>query len=257
MNKLSVVLLAVVMVCGLSGYAIAQSAGGAAAVKTCAKKSGGALRVARKCKSNERRVLLAKPTTSASGPQGPAGLTGAPGHEGATGPQGPAGTNGTSGTNGTNGTSGTNGTNGTDGTTTGETFFATAGAGSNFGTGPCVTTPSGGPSITFDAPTGAYVQVTASVSMQRTGGTSNAVCLNVDGATVSSTGLASTSLGVETRYLSRNDTGGVTDRFVAEPLVFPVSAGSHTISLRYTSTGGAAQFTSRNLYVTVLHPTTG
>ena len=248
MSKLAVVLLAAVTVCGLSGYAIAQSAGSAAPVKTCAKKKGGALRVAGKCKANERRVLLAKPTNSASGPQGPAGATGAPGHEGATGPQGPAGTNGT---NGTNGTSGTNGT------TTGETFFAAAGAGSNFGTGPCVTTPSGGPSITFDAPTGAYVQVTGSVSMQRTGVTSNAVCLNVDGANVSSTGLVSTSLGVETRYLSRNDTGGVTDRFVAEPLVFPVSAGSHTISLRYTSTGGPAQFTNRNLYVTVLHPTTG
>jgi hypothetical protein len=239
------------MVCGLSGYAIAQSAGSAAPVKTCAKKSGGALRVARKCKASERRVLLAKPTTSASGPQGSAGVTGAPGHDGATGPQGPAGTNGTNGTNGTDGTSGTNGT------TTGETFFATAGAGSNFGTGPCVTTPSGGPSITFDAPTGAYVQVGASVSMQRSGGSSNAVCLYVDGANVSSTGLVSTSLAVETRYLNRNDTGGVTDRFVAEPLVFPVSAGSHTISLRYTSNGGAAQFTNRNLYVTVLHPTTG
>jgi hypothetical protein len=149
MSRLAVVLAAAVMVCGLSGYAIAQSAGSGAAVKTCAKKSGGALRVARKCKANERRVLLAKPTTSASGPQGSAGVTGAPGHDGATGPQGPAGTNGTNGTNGTDGTSGTNGT------TTGETFFATAGAGSNFGTGPCVTTPSGGPSITFDAPTGA------------------------------------------------------------------------------------------------------
>lgn len=254
MNKVVVVLAAAVIVCGLSGYAIAQSAGSAAPVKTCAKKKGGALRVARKCKANERRVLLAKPTTLASGPQGPAGVTGAPGQEGATGPQGPAGTNGT---NGTNGTDGTNGTSGTNGTTTGETFFATAGAGSNFGTGPCVATPLGGPSVTFDAPSGAYVQVTASVTMQRTGGTSNAVCLNVDGANVSSTGLVSTSFAVDTRYLSRNDTGGVTDRFVAEPLVFPVSAGSHTISLRYTSTGGGAQFTNRNLYVTVLHPTTG
>jgi hypothetical protein len=93
--------------------------------------------------------------------------------------------------------------------------------------------------------------------MQRSGGSSNGVCLYVDGANVSSTGLVSTSLAVETRYLNRNDTGGVTDRFVAEPLVFPVSAGSHTISLRYTSNGGAAQFTNRNLYVTVLHPTTG
>jgi hypothetical protein len=192
-------------------------------------------------------VLLARPSATVTGPQGPVGATGAPGHDGAAGPQGPPGTSGTNGNPGTNGT---------NGATTGQTFFATAGAGTNFGT-PCDTAPSGGPSITFTAPAGSYVQVTASVGMQRTGGASNGVCLNVDGTNVSSTGLVSTTLGVETRYLSRNDTSGVTDRFVAEPLVFPVSAGSHTISLRYTSNGGASQFTNRNLYVTLLHPTTG
>jgi hypothetical protein len=161
------------------------------------------------------------------GPTGPAGAAGA---AGAAGPAGAAGHDGTAGTNGAPGT---------NGTTTGETLYAeTLGLGTNFGT--VCGTPSG-PSITFTAPTAAYVQVMAQADMQRSGSASNAVCLKVDGDPATPI-MSSTSLSYETVS-------------PANPIVLPVSAGSHTISLQYTSSGSSSNFKNRRLWVTVFHPT--
>jgi hypothetical protein len=235
-SRLTGVLALALLVCGVSGYAIAQSGQATKPMKGCASKKGGALRLAKKCRKGERRVTWAK--------RGPAGRTGS---------QGPAGSVGSPGPAGPAGAAGAPGAPGANGTSTGETFFETAGAGTNFGTGPCTTTPFGGPSITFTAPAGSYVQIMASVSMQRTGGASNAVCLRVDGAdTVIS---QSSSLAVETRYLVQGDPAGTTDPLSSRPIVFPVSAGSHTVSLRYSSAGGSSQFSNRNLWITLFHPT--
>jgi hypothetical protein len=232
MSKLSAIVAAAVLICGLSGYAIAQS--GTATpktVKACAKKKGGALRLGKKCRKGERRVTWAV--------KGPSGLAG---------PGGPAGANGAPGT------AGSAGANGTSGTSTGETFFASAGAGGNFGGGgPCDPLPSGGPSITFTAPAGSYAQVMASVTAQRTGGSANTACVRVDGSDVQFS--ASNSLVPETRHLQQGSAAGVTDPLAARPLTVPLSAGSHTISMRYGSSLGASTFSNRNLYVTVFHPT--
>jgi hypothetical protein len=234
MPKHAAVLATALLLCGLCGYAIAQSTTSATTktLKACAKKKGGALRLASKCKKSERRV-----TWSAKGPQGTAGA------RGAVGPAGAAGANGSNGTNGTNGA---------NGNATGETYFSSAGAGSNFGGGgTCDATPSG-PSITFTATSGFYVQVMASATSQRSGSTSNTVCVRVDGTDVQFS--SSVSLVAETRYLQQGSAAGVTDPLTARPLTFPVGSGSHTISLRYGSAGGTSQFTNRNLYVTVFHP---
>ena len=231
---MSLVVAVVLLVCGLSGYAIAQSGSPTTKkVRACAKKKGGALRLSgKKCRRGERRV-----TWAARGPQGPAGapgLAGAPGAPGA------------------NGSNGTDGADGTDGSSAGETFSASALFGANFGTGPCVATPSG-PSVTVDVPSGSYVQVMASVAMQRAGGTANSACIRVDGDDIPFA--SSTSLAVETRYLQSGTAAGVTSKYAARPLTFPLAAGSHTISMRYGSVGGTSNFDDRNLYVTVLHPT--
>jgi hypothetical protein len=225
---------AVLLLCGASGYAIAQSGSAAPkTIKACAKKSG-ALRLAKKCRKGERRVTWAV--------KGPAGLTG------------PAGAAGPAGQNGAQGASGTSGANGTSGTSTGETFFASAGFGANFGGGgTCDATPFGGPSITVTVPSGSYAQVMASVTVQRAGSTSNTACVHVDSSDVQFS--TSVSLGAETRYLQRGSAAGTTDPLAAQPLTFPLSAGPHTISLRYGSAGGTSNFSNRNLYVTVFHPT--
>ncbi|MCW2989775.1 MAG: hypothetical protein JWM73_369, partial [Solirubrobacterales bacterium] len=163
---------------------------------------------------------------------GPAGQDGAPGAIGATGPAGATGAAGTPGTNGTNGT------NGTDGASTGETLYAESlGAGSNFGTS--CGAPSG-PSITFTAVTGTYVQMMAQADLQRSTASADAVCLIVDGSSAG-TILSSTSLAYETKAM-------------ADTIVLPLAAGSHTISLAYTGTGGTANFRNRRLWVTVFHP---
>jgi hypothetical protein len=237
MSKLVVLLGSMVFVCAIAGYAIAGSMSATPKkIQACSKKKGGALRIAKKCRKGERRLTWS--------------VTGQQGSRGAAGPQGQSGANGT---NGTSGTSGTNGTNGTNGNSTGETYFSSAGAGSNFGGGgTCDATPSG-PSITFSAPSGSYAQVMASTTSQRTGGTSNTVCVRVDGTDVQFS--SSNSLAADTRYLQQGSAAGVTDPLTARPLTFPVSAGSHTISLRYGSAGGTSQFSNRNLYVTVFHPT--
>jgi hypothetical protein len=232
MSKLPVALAAVLLITGFSGYAIAQSGSPTPKkIKACAKKKGGALRLSgKKCRRGERRVTWA-----------------------ARGPQGLAGASGQAGAPGTPGANGTNGTNGTDGTSTGETFFASQGFGSNFGFTPCDGTPAG-PSVTVDVPSGSYVQVLASATMQRSGGaTSNTACIRVDGDDTQFA--ASTSLSAETRYLQSGTPGGVTSKYAARPLTFPLDAGSHTISMRYGSVGGTSNFTNRNLYVTVFHPT--
>jgi hypothetical protein len=226
-----VVVATVLLVCGLSGFAIAQSGSPTPKkVKACAKKKGGALRLSKKkCRRGERRVTWA-----------------------AKGPQGPAGVPGQAGTPGSNGTNGTDGAGGTDGTSTGETFFATQGFGSNFGFAGCDSTPVG-PSITVDVPSGSYVQVMASATMQRAGSSSNTACIRVDGDDTQFA--ASTSLSAETRYLQSGSTAGVTSKYAARPLTFPLDAGSHTISMRYGSVGGTSSFNNRNLHVTVFHPT--
>ena len=228
-SKLAGVVALALLVCGVSGYAVAQSGGASKPIRACVKKQGGALRLAKKCQRSERPVTWAK--------RGLAGVAGLQGPAGAVGSAGPAGQNGAAGA---------------DGTTTGQTFFQSAGAGTNFGIGPCAATPAG-PSISFDAPAGSYVQVMAAVGMQRTGGTSNVVCLNVDG--VDTTIMSSTSLGVETRYLQQSAPAGTVDPFSSRPIVFPVSTGPHTVSLRYSSAGGASQFSNRSLWVTLFQPT--
>jgi hypothetical protein len=234
MMRLTVVAAAVLLLCGASGYAIAQSGSAAPkTIKACAKKSG-ALRLAKKCRKGERRVTWAV--------KGPAGLTG------------PAGAAGPAGQDGAQGASGTSGANGTSGTSTGETFFASAGFGANFGGGgTCDATPFGGPSITVTVPSGSYAQVMASVTVQRAGSTSNTACVHVDSSDVQFS--SSVSLGAETRYLQRGSAAGTTDPLAAQPLTFPLSTGAHTISLRYGSAGGTSNFSNRNLYVTVFHPT--
>jgi hypothetical protein len=238
MSKLSAVVAVALLLCGLSGYAIAQSGSATPkTVKACAKKKGGALRLGKKCRKGERRVTWAV--------KGPSGLTGS---------GGPAGAPGAAGADGAQGIAGSNGANGTSGTSTGETFFASAGAGGNFGGGgACDALPSGGPSITFTAPAGSYAQVMASVTAQRTGGTANTACVRVDSTDVQFS--ASSSVVPETRHLQQGSAAGTTDPLAARPLTLPLSAGSHTISMRYGSSLGASTFSNRNLYVTVFHPT--
>ena len=143
---------------------------------------------------------------------------------------------------------------GTNGTSTGETFFDAAGFGANFGGGGnCDASPFGGPSITVDVSAGSYAQVMASVTVQRASAASNTACVRVDNSDVQFS--FSNSLAAETRYLQQGSTFGTTDPLNGRPLTVPLSDGSHTISLRYGSVGGTSNFSNRNLYVTVFHPT--
>ncbi len=142
MHKLATVVAAAVLVTGISGYAFAASAQAPKQIRACAKKNGGALRLASKCRKNERRVTwsqtaTAVPDTTAfrllwrsreprrrgSGrprpAHGPADAAGdgrpRPGHRagGAAGAQARRARR----------------RDGTNGTSTGETLFASAGAG--------------------------------------------------------------------------------------------------------------------------------
>jgi Collagen triple helix repeat (20 copies) len=81
------------------GWAFAATTTSGGVIHACVSKHGGALRLAPRCKSNERAISW-----------------NAQGIPGTNGTNGINGRNGTSGTNGTNGTSGTNGTNGAPGT---------------------------------------------------------------------------------------------------------------------------------------------
>ena len=237
LSKLSVVVVAGLLLAGVSGLAIAQSGSAAPKkIKACAKKKGGALRLGKKCRKRERRV-----TWAVRGPRGLTGLRGKAGIVGKDGAQGPPGTNGSNGANGTNGTS------------TGETFFDSADFGANFGVGGvCTAVPGGGPSITVTVPSGSYAQVMASVRVQRAGAASNTACVRVDNTDVQFS--SSASLAAETRYLQQGSALGTTDPLAAQPLTFPLSPGSHTISMRYGSLGGTSNFSDRDLYVTVFHP---
>lgn len=83
----------------LAGGAYAATSGGSQ-VDACAAKRGGDLRVAKKCKPDERRVSWAKAgtpgpagargETGAQGPAGPAGESGLRGEPGAKGDRGPS-----------------------------------------------------------------------------------------------------------------------------------------------------------------------
>jgi hypothetical protein len=237
LSKLSVVVVAGLLLAGVSGLAIAQSGSAAPKkVKACAKKKGGALRLGKKCRKRERRVTWAvRGPTGLPGPRGEAGIVG---KDGAPGPPG---------------TNGSNGTNGTNGTSTGETFFDSADFGANFGVGgACTAVPGGGPSITVTVPSGSYAEVMASVRVQRAGAASNTACVRVDNTDVQFS--TSVSLAAETRYLQEGSALGTTDPLAAQPLTFLLSQGSHTISMRYGSSGGTSNFSERDLYVTVFHP---
>ncbi len=86
MNRISyanvVSTLALLLAVGGGSYAIAASSN--APLHACAKKHGGALRLASKCAHNERAVKLAQ-----VGPAGPTGPAGASGSSGVTGKEGP------------------------------------------------------------------------------------------------------------------------------------------------------------------------
>jgi hypothetical protein len=93
--------LAVAAACLLAigaGWAIAASTTSSATIRACASKSTGALRLAGKCKSSERRVSWN--TVGPRGPrgtQGVQGLQGLQGTQGVQGPQGPSGSQGLQG----------------------------------------------------------------------------------------------------------------------------------------------------------------
>jgi hypothetical protein len=76
------------------GLAIAATSGGPA-ISACASKKTGALRLARKCRHNER--TLSWNQTGPPGPQGKRGPTGSKGATGAKGAQGPPGAQGAPG----------------------------------------------------------------------------------------------------------------------------------------------------------------
>lgn len=116
----------------------------------------------------------------------------------------------------------------------------------------CTAVPGGGPSITVNVPSGSYAQVMASVRVQRAGAASNTACVRVDNTDVQFS--TSVSLAAETRYLQQGSALGTTDPLAAQPLTFPLSQGSHTISMRYGSSGGTSNFSERDLHVTVFHP---
>ena len=88
LSKLSVVVVAGLLLAGVSGLAIAQSGGAAPKkIKACAKKKGGALRLGKKCRKGERRV-----TWAVKGPRGLTGLRGEAGmRHGGTGNMGHGG----------------------------------------------------------------------------------------------------------------------------------------------------------------------
>jgi hypothetical protein len=78
-----------------AGWAIAASTTSSATLRACASKSNGALRLAAKCKSSERRV-----SWNTVGPRGPRGLQGIQGAKGDTGATGAAGAAGATGQDG-------------------------------------------------------------------------------------------------------------------------------------------------------------
>src|SRR6266550_2734430 len=81
-----------------AGWAIAATTTSSATLRACASKSNGALRLAAKCKSSERRVSWN--TVGPRGPRGLQGIQGAKGDTGTTGATGAAGAAGAAGQDG-------------------------------------------------------------------------------------------------------------------------------------------------------------
>lgn len=88
-------------------------------LSVCINKKTGALRVANKCTTAERKTVLggvgARGEKGDKGDTGATGLTGAPGAVGPQGSQGPAGTNGLNGVQGERGLTGATGATGSQG----------------------------------------------------------------------------------------------------------------------------------------------
>lgn len=76
----------------IAGGSYAVAAGSGSTIHACAKKSNGALRLAKQCKKTERGL-----SWSTQGPAGPAGPAGPPGTQGPVGAQGPQGAQGVQG----------------------------------------------------------------------------------------------------------------------------------------------------------------
>ena len=84
-------------------------------LKVCINTKTGAIRVASKCTSAERKTVLGG--VGATGEKGDTGATGEKGDTGATGEKGDTGAQGPAGTNGINGATGATGPQGEKGTT--------------------------------------------------------------------------------------------------------------------------------------------
>jgi hypothetical protein len=85
-------------------------------LNVCINKKTGALRVANKCTTSERKTVLGGVgARGEKGEKGDTGATGLTGETGATGPQGPAGTNGINGAQGERGPQGERGLTGATG----------------------------------------------------------------------------------------------------------------------------------------------
>jgi hypothetical protein len=91
-----VAVCAIGLLSALVGAALAASGGGT--IRACANKRTGALRLAKHCMRNEKRVSWS--ITGPRGPQGPRGAQGPQGPQGAQGPQGPQGAQGPTGPRG-------------------------------------------------------------------------------------------------------------------------------------------------------------
>jgi hypothetical protein len=83
-------------------------------IHACAKKSGGALRIAKTCTSSEQAI-----SWNFQGPPGPRGATGFPGPKGAPGSAGPSGAPGSAGPSGAPGSPGPSGAPGASGPVSG------------------------------------------------------------------------------------------------------------------------------------------
>ena len=225
-------------------------------IKACAKKRGGALRIAKRCRKNERR------SSWQDGREGSAGARGPTGANGAIGPAGPAGATGAAGVDGAAGATGATGIQAptermeSDGTSTGETFFAqVSGSQTNFGGSGtnCTTTPSG-PTVNFTAPDR---------------------CLHPDhgrgGAPesrrqprlrLSEGGRRRGVQHHEHHFPGFREESSSTRAFCrshgqvrGRPLPLSGGAGAHTVSLQYGSDGGQSAFRNRKLWVTMFQPT--
>ena len=192
MSKLSAIVAAAVLLCGLSGYAVAQSGSATPkTVKACAKKKGGALRLG-KCRKGERRV-----TWAAKGPSG------------RTGPTGPPGAPGAAGANGARGLPAATARTGPAAPPPARRSSPPPEPAATLAAAVPATRCRAGGRASRSPPAGSYAQVIASVTAQRTSGTADTACVRVDATDVQFS--ASTSLVPETRHLQQGSAAG-TDR---------------------------------------------